>query len=311
MSLDQLLDQADVWIDKEDARHEIETMDGRYALNVYNWLKSRAAQIGFRYAINLAGMNLPDEDTVAYDQVTEAIDREQDRISDNPEAWIVDKPLMRALLARVAVARIAKANAPELGPRPQVEIRDFRAYEPKPFELHHMRDLDEERFGQRPGDEQRVFLVTEPGGYDDHTDTVLACFVGNRLAAYRYEIEAELYGGYAVVRELDDNNAGQTEGMYGQIRRYREPWTEIEYKTLVNLETGYVVTDYDPVTRVRNDTDPIMETSKEADGLRGRYNVFVKTTGPDHELEALRARHAHAVNTIRANVLADITKDMP
>jgi hypothetical protein len=307
--LDQLLDQGDIWVDKNEVTHQIEAMDGRYALNVYNWLKSRAMQIGFHYALNLAGMRLPDEDTVAYLHVTDAIEREQERISNDAEGWIKDKPLMRALIARVAVDRITRDQAGYIPPTSPLPAK-FTKYEAKPFEQQHMRDLDTERFGQRPGDETRVFPVIEPGGYDDK-DTILACFVGNRLAAYRYEVEAALYGGYAEVVELDDNHAGKTEGMYGQIRKYRDPWTEVEYRTLVNLENAAIIRDDDVVTRVRNDIDPTMGTTKEADGLRGRYNVWVKTTGPDLDIDAVRSYHSNAVNTIRANVLADLTKDMP
>lgn len=309
-SLDQLLDQADVWVDRNEVRHQIAEMDGRYALNVYNWLKSRAMQIGFHYALNLAGMRLPDEDTVAYLHVTDAIEREQARISEDPESWIKDKPLMRALIARVAVDRITRDQAGYIPPTSPLPAK-FKKFEAKQFATMAEAEVDEGTQGQRPGDEQRVFLVIEPGDYDS-SDQVIAVFVGNRLAAYRYVAECNRYElGGVEVAQWDDNNAGQTEGMYGQIRRYRDPWTEVEYRTLINLQSGDVVTDYDPVTRVRNDVDPIMQTDKEADGPRGRYNVFVKTTGPDYEIEALRARHTHAVNTIRANVLADLTKDMP
>lgn len=309
MSLDQLLDQGDRWVDKNEVTHQIETMDGRYALNVYNWIKSRAEQIGFHYALNLAGTRLPDEDTVAYLHVTEAIDREQERISEDAEAWIKDKPLMRALIARVAIDRITKDQAgyvPPTSPLPE-RMTPFVA---KEFRTPHGGDLDEETYGQRPGDETRVFLVIEPGDYDE-SDKVVAVFVGNRLAAYRYEVEGNRYGMGLGVEEFDDNHAGRTEGMYGQIRRYNFPWVEVEYKTIINLENGGIVTDYDPVTRVRNDVEPGFQDFKEPDGLRGRYNVIIRTLGPDGSIETLRQRHAARVNTIRANVLADLTKDMP
>lgn len=306
--LDQLLDQSVIWTDKEGVDHDIEQMSGRYALNVYNWLKSRAMQIGFHYGIHLAGTRLPDEDTVAYLHVTEAIDREQERIADNPEAWIKDKPLMRALIARVAMDRITRDQAgyvPPLEPLPP-KLHPFTA---KPFEVPPTGDLDEETYGQRPGDETRVFLVIEPGDYDS-SDEVVAVFVGNRVAAYRYEVEGNRYHGGYEVKEMDDNHAGHTEGMYGQIRRYRDPWTEVEFRTLINLESGAVITDYDPVTRTRN-TEPATYSAKEPDGLRGRYNVVIKTVGPDYQVEAVRITHTNSVNLIRANVLADLTKDMP
>jgi hypothetical protein len=309
--LAEVLDQAEVWIDKNEVEHRIEEMPGRYALSVYNWLRSRANQIGFHYGVRLAGMSLPDEDTVAYLHVTEAIDREQHRIGENPEAWLVDKPLMRALLARVAVDRISRTEAAELGPRPRVEFRDVTPYMAAGFVTRPEPDLDEVTYGQRPGDETKVFLTIVPGDYDCPGDTVLATFVGNRLAAFRYEVEANKYGGYAEVVELEDNHAGKTEGMYGQIRRYRDPWTEVEYKTTVNLETAEIVLDRDPMTRVRNDVDPQITTNKEPEGTRGRYNVNIITRGPDTEIQAVQDRHVAAVNRIRANVLDDLTKDMP
>lgn len=307
MALDELLDQAERWVDKNEVTHDIATMDGRYALNVYNWLKSRAMQIGFHYALNLAGMRLPDEDTVAYLAVVEAIEREQARISDDPDGWIKDKPLMRALLARVAIDRITRDQAGYIPPTSPLPAK-FVPYEAKLFKIPPEGDLDGEVYGQRPGDEERVFVVIEPGGYDD-ADSIKAVFVGNRLAAYRFEVEANRYHAGYEVTELDDNHAGGP-GLYGQIRKYNTPWTQVKYTTIVNLSTGEVVRDDDVVTEARID-EPKMGTTKDAQGHPGKFNVVIRTTGPDLDIEAVRQYHTHAVNTIRANVLADLTKDMP
>lgn len=305
-NLNQLLDQADVWVDKNEVTHQIETMDGRYALNVYNWIKSRAQHIGFRYAVHLAGIRLPDEATVAYLHVTDAIDREQKRIADNAEAWIKDKPLMRALIARVAIDRITKDQAGYVPPTSPLPAK-FETYQAKPFVTLEPREVTEE---QRPGDETRVFLVVEMAEDYDGRDEVVAVFVGNRVAAYRYAAEMDKFSTVTEVKEMDDHHAGGP-GLYGQIRRYRDPWTEVQYKTIVNLETAAIVTDYDPTTCVRNDVDPGISFTREADGPRGRYNVVLETVGPDTRLQDIRTLHANNVNTIRANVLADLTKDRP
>lgn len=309
--LDQLLDQGNKWIDKEGVEHEIADMDGRYALNVYNWLKDRAETIGFRYELNLISTGLPPVDTAAYDDVTDAIEREQERIHNDAVAWLLDKPLLRALRARVAMDRIKRGV--EGGPRPRAEFK--RGLTPYIcdgyFVVQPEAEMDLGKHAQRPGDETKVFIV-QAGDYEDRG--IEAVFVGNRPAAFRYQVEHDRYNTYcapAEVIEWDDHNAGQDENAYAQIRRYREPWTQVRFKTLVDLETSEVLNDHSPDSQVVNDRDPQIETTKEPEGTRGKFKVYVVTTGPDYELDALRARHAHAVNTIRANVLDDITKDMP
>lgn len=303
-----ILNQGNTWTDKEGVEHPIEDMSGRYALNVYNYLLSKAQVIGFRYGLFLASMNLPDSDTVAYDHVMDDIDREHHKIGENPRAWLKDKPLMRALIARVAIDRITREQAgyvPATEPNSPLSFPPYVAPEfmRKPYGF----DLDEERFGQRPGDETRVFVVNN----SDYNDTsIVAVFVGNRLAAYRYEGEYNRYN-CCDVTEWDDNAAGGTHGMYAQIRKYRDPWTQLSYRTSVDLETGNVTTDWPIKVSVRNDVDPGFTTEKDADGGRGRFNAVITTAGPESQAEQLRHLHAANVNTIRANVLDDLTKDQP
>jgi len=43
---------------------------------------------------------LPDEDTQAYLDVTGSIDREYERMADDPLAWLNDQPLLKALRVR-------------------------------------------------------------------------------------------------------------------------------------------------------------------------------------------------------------------
>ncbi len=306
----QTLDQAEVWIDKEGVSHRIEDMPGRYALNVYDWLRARHQGIAWRYASSLWTVRLPDPDTAAFDDVSDAIEREQHRISEDSLAWLLDKPLLRALRARIALDRIKRGT--EGGPRPQAEFRrNLDRYTCEHgFTVAPSGDLDEVTYGQRPGDETKVFIVMA-GDYEDRKP--VAVFVGNRLAAYRYEVEHNRYNTYtqAEVTEWDDYHDGRTEGMYGQIRRYRDPWSEVEFRTLVDLETSQVVADHPVEVETVAGRSPEIVTTKEADGRRGAYRASIVTRGPDTELDAVRRQHEHAVNTIRANVLDDITKDMP
>lgn len=310
---DAILDQAEVWVDKEGTEHRITEMSGRYCLNVYNYLKSKAQVVGFRYGLYLISLPMPPEDSAAFDDVEAAMDREQHRIGTDPRAWLLDKPLMRALLARVAVDRIERsASGYDYAADAELSTREgMTPFEVSDdFQVRPFGDLDEEVYGQRPGDETRVFMVRE-SDYDS-ADTILAVFVGNRLAAYRYEVEANRYGRWnSEVEEFDDHANGGTPGMYGQIRKYRDPWTEIRLSTVVDLVTGEVVRDEPVETVVRNDIDPEFSTSKETEGRRGHFKVRVKTSGCDAEWPQLRKLHASNVNRIRANVLDDLTKDMP
>lgn len=311
---DAILDQAEVWVDKEGREHRIEEMSGRYALNVYNYLKSRAPVVGFRYGLYLISLPMPPEDSAAFDDVEAAMDREQHRIGTDPRAWLLDKPLMRALLARVAVDRIAR-GATGYDYAADAELRTIEGMVPYEvaegnFVVRPQPDLDEQVYGQRPGDETRIFLIRE-SDYDN-ADHILGVFVGNRLAAYRFEVEVNRYGRWnAEVEEYDDHANGGTPGMYGQIRKYRDPWTELRLSTVVDLVTGQASDDGMVETVVRNDEAPVFNTERETAGRRGHLQVRVKTSGPDTEWDRLRKLHASNVNRIRVNVLDDLTKDMP
>lgn len=302
----RVLDQAETWTDKNEVVHPIEGMDGRYALNVYNYLKGKAQVLGFHYGMHLATLGLPPEDSAAYDDVLDAIDREQERIGTDPLGWLKDKPLMRALVARVAFDRISREIAGYIPPVEPLKFPPYPApdFQPKPFGY----DLDEERFGQRPGDETRVFLVKED---DYERSSVLAVFVGNRLAAYKWLGEYNRYEMSADVEEFDDASNATTPGLYAQVRKYREPWTEIGFQTIVNLETGDYEDTWTRKPMVRMDIDPGFDTKREPAGHRGRFNVQIITTGPDTQVPQLRHLHAANVNKIRANVLDDLTKDRP
>lgn len=311
---DAILDQAEVWVDKEGKEHRIAEMTGRYALNVYNYLKSRAPVVGFRYGLYLISLPMPPEESAAFDDVEASIEREQHRIGTDPRAWLLDKPLMRALLARVAVDRIERSVG-GYDYAADAELRTVEGMVPYEvaegnFVVRPQGDLDEQVYGQRPGDETRVFMVIE-SDYDN-ADHILGVFVGNRLAAYRFEVEINRYGRHvAEVQEFDDHANGGTPGMYGQIRKYRDPWTELRLSTVVDLVTGQADDDGMIEVVVRNDEEPAFNTERETAGRRGHLQVRVKTSGPDTEWDRLRKLHASNVNRIRVNVLDDLTKDMP
>lgn len=302
----QVLDQAEAWTDKNGVAHPIEGMDGRYALNVYNYLKAKAQVIGFHYGMYLATIRLPDPDVAAYDHVMDAIDSEHHRIGENPIAWLQDKPLMRALIARVAYDRVSRQVS---GYVPSSEPLKFPPYAAPNFTAKPRRDdLDEDLFGQQPGDASRVFVVQAS---DYESTAILGVFVGNRLAAHKYLNEWERYNDGAEVVVFDDTSNAETPDTYAQVRSYREPWTEVMFRSSINLETAEVFQDWTTTTGVRIDADPGFNVTHEASGGRGRFNSIVSTTGPDTDIDQLRHLHAASVNKIRANVLDDLTKDLP
>lgn len=305
-----ILNQADIWADKEGVTHQIEQMSGRYALSVYNFLLSKAQTIGIKYGIVLASKSLPDEGTAAFSIVAASIDREHERIAQDCRGWIMDKPLMRALMGRVELGRVTREQAGYVPPTEPLPL-NFKPYVAKPFDVKPKGfDLDEEKFGQRAGDETRVFIVKDS---DYESTEVIGVFVGNRLAAYRYVGEIERYDTHNIIVDEWDDHADDSGmfGMYAQIRKYRPAWTRVSYRTSVNLDTGDVETDRSPEVEVRNDIEPDIYTEKDSEGSRGRLKAVISTYGPDTAIEQIRHLHATHVNQIRASVLDDLTKDQP
>ncbi|MBX7464893.1 hypothetical protein [Streptomyces sp. NPDC057910] len=100
MNLWDLLHQADVWTDRHGVTHRITDMEPRYCGNVVGFLMRQADQVAFQLTFRATLMRLPDEDTQAFLDVSEYLDAELDRILAAPGAWLIDTPLVRALLAR-------------------------------------------------------------------------------------------------------------------------------------------------------------------------------------------------------------------
>lgn len=170
------------------------------------------------------------------------------------------------------------------------------------FEVSPGGDLDESVWGQRPGDEFRVFVVLV-GGYEAHR--IAAVFVGNRLAAYQYEVEYNRYStteyevfGCAEVVQWDDVAIGT---LTHQVREYRRAWVEVEFTTTVDVNSGKVISDPLPDIRVRNDVDPEIVAGASValrSSVRGRKLVQAVTRGPDRNIDQVRETHAANVNRL-------------
>lgn len=99
MMLDGLY-QDEVWTDAAGRELRIVDMEISYCRNVVAWLERRAPHIALRAGFAQASGPLPDEDTAAYDLVSEVLDREWQQQSDDPVGWLNDTPLVRALRYR-------------------------------------------------------------------------------------------------------------------------------------------------------------------------------------------------------------------
>lgn len=95
-----VLNQDETWTDATGTVHQIADMEARYCRNVIAFLQRRVDEITWVVGLSIARAGLPDEHTQAYLDVTESIDREYDRIHDDPLAWLNDKPLIKALQQR-------------------------------------------------------------------------------------------------------------------------------------------------------------------------------------------------------------------
>lgn len=95
-----VINQGETWTDANGDTHQIADMEPRYCRNVIAFLQRRVDEITWVVGLSMARTRLPDEDTQAYLDVTASIDREYDRMHDDPIAWLNDKPLIKALQQR-------------------------------------------------------------------------------------------------------------------------------------------------------------------------------------------------------------------
>lgn len=95
-----VLDQGETWTDATGTTHRIAEMEARYCRNIVAFLQRQVDQITWVAGLAIVGVGLPDEHTDAYLSVTAGIDAELERMHSDPAAWLNDKPLIKALLAR-------------------------------------------------------------------------------------------------------------------------------------------------------------------------------------------------------------------
>ena len=297
------LNQGTVWVDKDGNKHLIRNMSGRYALNAHNMMQRNAQIIAFKYTSYLMMVPLPDGDTAAFDMVSSDIDRELERIRTDALGWLLDKPLMQALMNRVIAEAVPKGVIEDTNPSiaridmPEEHI--LPGFEVKPPVE------DKAEWAQQPGDEIRVFLVVS-GDYESRSPD--AVFVGNRLAAHRYAAEINRYNTWADadVDVMDDSCIGGSL-TYGQIRKYPTSITLIKYTTLVEFGTARI--DRQNVTLgVSQADDPqIKVEASQVSGRRGQQDlVEIVTTGPEGSLENVKRSHYSRVASTRASILESI-----
>lgn len=159
----------------------------------------------------------------------------------------------------------------------------------------------------RPDDGGIAFVVL-------NSEEVAGVFLGNRPAAHYYAAKLrQHYGVNDDVEIVEVKHSGididavdpvVLDG--GIVMPYRRPWVLVEFCTAVDLETGKVVEDADPKSKVTNGDDAEVMVKSELIGKRGKYWGRVVTSGPDSQVGRLRTLHANEVNALRARVLADI-----
>lgn len=102
-----VLDQADVWVDKEGQRHLVEEMSVRYKSNVVGYLERRARAVASQYAVH-AVHALPDPDWVgeaAFDSLMHEVNATWDALLGDPLVWLRGTTLVQRLRDDVAAGR--------------------------------------------------------------------------------------------------------------------------------------------------------------------------------------------------------------
>lgn len=101
MDIVDLLDQEEIWVDRAGVEHEIAEMEPRYCANVVRFLLRQAEAIAHADSMAILSVRMPDFDTIAYDDVMSGIGVDEAAKAD-PVRWLQDKPLLRALRARLS-----------------------------------------------------------------------------------------------------------------------------------------------------------------------------------------------------------------
>lgn len=299
-----ILDQGKIWVDKNGTQHPIAIMDGRYALNTYNYLKNGVHRQVNDYLRYLLSVPMPNGE-IAFDAVERSADAEAEMMSAKPLEWLLNKPLLKALARRVEAYRRdvlgwegsrvwIEPTDPDY-PDPRTEFDGYQLPEFQVAPRVRVKDLPQ----AKTGDERIVFLVTQ-GDYDSYR--VLRPFVGNRTAAHRFAQELGRYEPTEVgdVEEFEDDTAGG-----GGVREYPKPWTELIIRTVIEFDTAEVV-DNQVITSITTLPQPKdVETVNQDGGQLGRLRhrrVVVETTGPEKLYSRMRTLHRNRVIETRKSV---------
>jgi hypothetical protein len=95
----ELLGQREIWVDTHGSTHRIQDMDRRYCENVYGYLLRNGRAIAEQTYHRVAFGPQPNGE-VACDTV-DAILEELLDATQNPDRWLMDRPLMQALAERI------------------------------------------------------------------------------------------------------------------------------------------------------------------------------------------------------------------
>jgi hypothetical protein len=290
------LDQSDIWTNRDGLHVQVNTMSGDHALNAYRRMERNVVDIVLWYSIYLMhSLRTPGESTVAFEAMEDYVNREIDRMQSDAIGWLRDKPLMKALLARVPDGHVAGVDTEItevtlLPVAPSYSLPEFKQAEPAP---------EIPAIVRKSGDESLIFVVSV-GDHEDHE--ILGVLVGNRRAALQFAAEYDRYHVYnrADVEEWPDHSLTG-----GGVREYSVPFTEIAYHTEIDLETGEVVGDWCPATTIRQRTPTPISTEKYPI-KRHRFQsdrVVIATAGPEHQLMEVKRTHREAVVTTMASIL--------
>lgn len=99
----KLLDQNEVWVDAAGEERPLADLEISHCRNIVNFLRRRAEGISVQYSRHLmtVELSLVHASENAYDAVSAEIDQQFESIMRDPMEWLNNKPLIRALEARV------------------------------------------------------------------------------------------------------------------------------------------------------------------------------------------------------------------
>lgn len=287
------LDQSGMWANREGLSIQVSTMSSAYALNAYRMMERNALAIALKYSIYLGTISRPSEDTVAFDLVEAEINSEIDRMQADPVEWLRGKPLMKALADRFSDT---PAVDPRHAPNEAAEARgEFTLpwLDRKPVAPGVPADVNS------PGDEQLVFLVVSS---DPEDCEVKAAFVGNRRAALQFINEHNRYATHFPVQLgwVKDHAGGG-----GGVRVYPAVYTEVQYATLLDAETGEVLNSWSTIVGVVADGGSPEIKSENNLLTQPRFRpdrVQITTNGPEYQLDEVEWAHRYRIVNTQASI---------